>query len=375
MRHTIDQVIVFGASGDLAKRKIFPALHRLFTKGVVTQVVGYGRTKFDDVDVFHTHVSSFIQVVHPGFLNMCSYVDGDYTNFGKLKTILDDTGTDFTMNRMFYLSLPPSSYKDVVCLLPLLYSSNGWNRVVMEKPFGHDLASAYDLQEYVGRYVSTEALFMMDHYLAKSSVEYMRTMNFPMAPKRILVMFSENIDVGADRRYFDEVGIVRDVVQNHLLQLVAMACNPREKLAVLKAIPQILTHATTFGQYDGYPFQSRTPTFVKTMCYWNGIPIEIKAGKAMAENFVEIVLMYQDRSRDIHINIQPHGCIKRDGEVILTDNKDDAYVTVLQDVLNNDKTRFTNFEEVEESWRIVGSIVSVPETQPLTVYMRGAHLA
>lgn len=372
---TQSQVIVFGASGDLAKRKIYPALHTLFLKKKIpeqTKIIGYGRSTFEG-NAFIEQVTSFIHPpVHQGFIDICEYVSGGYADFGGLQSWLNEDTEGTESNRLFYLSLPPSSYKQVVAQLPLLYSSSGWNRVILEKPFGYDLASFYDLKEHVDKYIYRDDLFLIDHYLGKAAVEYMRK-NGPLLdhPRKIEVLFSEEIGVEG-RQYFDESGIIRDIVQNHLLQLVATLINPRDKLSVLKGITRFKKDMTIIAQYTGYPFSpSKTPTYVHTMCEWNDILITMKAGKALSGKFVDIILEYDDPEKNMKINIQPNGAVTGHDESLLLDFvcDEDAYEVLIRDVFANERSRFIEMDEIEESWKITQDILNFEE--PLFLYNRG----
>lgn len=369
----IQQVVVFGASGDLAKRKIYPALHTLFTKRSIsdaTRVVGYGRSKLEHTE-FIKHVSSHVKApVNDGFIDRCTYVNGCYDDFSDLQQYLDDDDQG-EKNRLFYLSLPPSSYFTVVEKLPQLYSSTGWNRVVMEKPFGHDLESFLQLKQHVERYVPRESLYLMDHYLGKPALEYLRESGGILGqrlPKSIEVCFSENI--GAEgRQYFDESGIIRDVVQNHILQIIAVLLDPQNKLRVLKELSRCSMDSTLIGQYKDYPFQhSNTPTYVDTLCSWRGIPVKIKAGKALANSSVDIYLEYEDASQNVRINVQPHGAVMGQDQSRLLDfvSSEEAYEVMIRDVFDGNRMRYMDMAEIEESWKIVQDIIKVEA--PLFAY-------
>lgn len=379
-RQQIHQFVVFGASGDLAKRKIYPALHSLICdkhSNDTIHVIGYGRTHFER-DAFVKQTTSYIQHVnHAKFVSVCSYVQGDYTNFEELKTYLDHT-QDTNMNRIFYLSLPPSSYTQVVSLLPGLYSDSGWNRVVLEKPFGHDTASFLSLQEHVQKYIPSESLYLMDHYMGKSGVEFMRKQHMLAGgdnmPSRIHVLFSETLGVEG-RQYFDESGIVRDIVQNHALQVLAVLLDPSDKLSALRDISRFKREDTTLKQYEGYPFQgSTTPTYMETTCYWKGVPIFIKAGKALSDAFVKVVIDFAHEeggsARDtVEVCIQPESKVMSTKRSPLVLESKDAYEVMISDVITGDKSRYMCLEEIHELWLIVDDIVRA-KNMSIDTYVR-----
>lgn len=357
------QVVVFGASGDLAKRKIYPALHSLYTKQLIpdtVDIIGYGRSDFDRPS-FIKQVTQFIPgPVNNSFVERCSYIQGSYNNLEPLRRNLS---FDDASNRIFYMSLPPSLYKDVSSTLPWLFSTKGWNRVVMEKPFGKDVSSFQELRTAIEQYIPGESLYLMDHYLAKSAVDYMRSsigLLNPM-PERIEVVFCE--DLGVDgRQYFDEYGIIRDVVQNHILQLLAVLLGHHDKLRVLQDMGRMTASSTRIGQYKGYPFTaSMTPTFVETHTSWNGIPVRILAGKATAHRLVEIRLYYADEAHNKRINVQPYGAVMDADKSLLLDfnRPEDAYEIAIGDVFAGDHTRFVTMAEIEESWKIVDGILNM----------------
>lgn len=371
------QVVVFGASGDLAKRKIYPALHSMFVKGHIpagTRIIGYGRSAFEN-QTFVQQVTSMIQPpVSSQFTTICSYMQGTYlgTDMHKLCTELDPDS-----NRLFYLSLPPSVYEQVIQQLPCLFSNNGWNRVVLEKPFGKDLQSFYKLKEHIHAFLPPESIFLMDHYLGKSTIEYIRdnplTTHLPMS---IDVVFTEALDA-AGRQYFDEYGIVRDVVQNHLLQVIAMLIDPNNKTDALRSLTR-MSPDTTFplGQYEGYPFpNSLTATCIDTTLYWGTVPIRIRAGKGFKHKMVEVRMTFNDPTMNKIINIQ-HGSVTFADNSLLLDfvRQEDAYEVVLTDVFANDRKRFVTFDEIEESWKIVQDVLEVQSAEQLFKYNLGIDI-
>lgn len=371
------QVVVFGASGDLAKRKIYPALHSLYVKGSIpfdTKIIGYGRSAFDKTSFIQQVTSMISPPVDNKFTANCSYIQGVYTKDDMAQLTSDD---DSSCNKLFYLSLPPSAYSQVIQQLPHLFSKNGWNRVVLEKPFGRDLRSFFDLKQHIHENLPTESIYLMDHYLGKSTIEYIRRNPFSKnTPISVDVVFSEALDA-AGRKYFDECGIVRDVVQNHLLQVIATLISPSNKLSALRTLSRMTSHNTfPLGQYDDYPFpNSLTATYVDTTIFWNDVPIRIRAGKGFKDKVVEVRLKYTDPGRNKIINIQ-HGGVTFANSSVLLDfiQKEDAYEVVLNDVFQGSRERFVTFDEVEESWRIVQSILEVETADQLFKYNLGIDI-
>lgn len=373
------QVVVFGASGDLAKRKIYPALHSLYVKGSIpfdTKIIGYGRSEYERSSFIQQVTSMICPPVNKQFADNCSYIQGLY-NKDDMAKLSDNDDTTSTCNKLFYLSLPPSAYSQVIEQLPDLFSKSGWNRVVLEKPFGKDLQSFFDLKQHISKHLPPESIYLMDHYLGKSTIEYIRKNPISTStPLQVDVVFSEALDA-AGRKYFDEYGIVRDVVQNHLLQVVATLINPSNKLDALKALSRITSRDTfPLGQYNDYPFpNSLTATYVDATIYWNDVPIRFRAGKGFKDKVVEVRLKYTDPGLNRTINIQ-HGGVTFANSSILLDfiQTEDAYEIVLNDVFNGNRERFVTFDEIEESWKIVQDVLEVEEANQLFKYNLGIDI-
>jgi glucose-6-phosphate 1-dehydrogenase len=254
--------------------------------------------------------------------------------------------SDADSNRLFYLSLPPSTYKDVIAMLPSLFAGNdNWNRVVIEKPIGTDTSSFADIREYINTHLPGESVYLMDHYLAKPAVDAIRTRTVGHSPStHVDVLFSETLGVDG-RPYFDQSGIVRDIVQNHILQVVATLINPADKLAALRRLTPMTPDNTVLGQYTPYPFpNSATPTYIDTTIYYDHIPVRIRAGKRLRTKIVRVTV---DHATTIDIESTSRAGAGADG----------AYETAIADVFTGDRTRFVTFDEVAESWRIVQDVL------------------
>lgn len=434
---TCNHVVVFGASGDLARKKIYPALFSLYHDRMLpmnTKVVGYARTNLTD-SMFHERIAGPLKcrlsnpkqscdVEMHYFLDDCSYVQGGYSKEGdyeKLHSSLKFSEMGYQVaNRLFYLSLPPSMYPDVTRHLPLLKSDSGWNRVIIEKPFGKDLSSFYELSSHINRYVDESSLYRIDHYLGKEVVENISVLRFanpilqPLWSKEFIdsieIRFHEDIDIG-DRAYFDEFGIVRDVIQNHVLQILALvAMEPpsefsaieyqREKVNLLKCVTLADSMNVVYGQYDTYSQHthvkvgSTTETYAAICLYiqnerWQGVPFFVHAGKGLQEKCVEISVRFrkhlqqtpfiQTAPNELVIRIQPNESIKlkinnkvpgfqkevdkQAMEMVYETSYEnryipDAYEKLLLDVFQGEKRMFISYHELEESWRILEPLLS-----------------
>ncbi|CDY65677.1 BnaCnng48180D [Brassica napus] len=343
-------ITVVGASGDLAKKKIFPALFALFYEGCLPQdfsVFGYARTKLTHeelrvmisrtltcrIDQRENCVDKMDQ-----FLKRCFYHSGQYNSeddFAELNTKLKEKEV-YLSNRLYYLSIPPNIFVDVVRCASLRASSvNGWTRVIVEKPFGRDSESSGGLTRCLKQYLTEEQIFRIDHYLGKELVEnlsVLRFSNLVFEPlwsrnyiRNVQLIFSEDFGTEGRGGYFDQYGIIRDIMQNHLLQILALFAMETpvsldaedirsEKVKVLRSMKPLLLQDMIVGQYKGHskggkaypgytddptvPKNSLTPTFAAAAMFinnarWDGVPFLMKAGKALHTRGAEIRVQFR----------------------------------------------------------------------------------
>jgi glucose-6-phosphate 1-dehydrogenase len=348
--------VIFGATGDLAKRMLLPALFRLFAEGALSDrlaIVGVARRELSD-DAFREMVRDIIAKAHPlvdsshrdRFIERLYFVAadstraGDYHKIGRLLNTVEErheTGG----NRVFYLAVPPSTFEGIITTLgemDLVHRNGGgqgWNRVIIEKPFGHDEASAEQLDAMIDRVVGEHNIYRIDHYLGKETVQNIMVFRFantvfePIWNRRFVdnvqITFSEDIGIEGRGRFYEEVGVVRDVLQSHVFQLLAIvAMEPptvfdadefrNEKAKVLRAIPPLRPEDAVRGQYgpgtvrghavpgyreeDGINPDSNTPTYVAVRLQienwrWAGVPFYLRAGKRMAEKETEVAVVFR----------------------------------------------------------------------------------
>lgn len=427
-------IVVFGASGDLAKKKTFPALFGLYREGHLPktiQIIGYARSKLEDDD-FKSRISQYFKggndQIRQEFLNLCSYISDPYDTdegYDKLRIACEQYETEHNVkdqNRLFYLALPPSVFT-VVCrqLKKLVHSPK--TRIIVEKPFGHDLESARELQKDLAPLFTEEELYRIDHYLGKEMVKNLLVLRFGNMLfsgvwnrnniSSIQISFKEAFGTEGRGGYFDSIGIVRDVMQNHLLQVLTLLTMERpvsfdpeavrdEKVKVLKAMAPIDTEDLLLGQYtkskdgskpgylddDTVKPDSKCVTYAALKCEiqnerWEGVPIIMRAGKALEESKVEIRVqfkpvakgMFKEISRnELVIRIQPKEAIylkvnnKIPGistETSLTDldlnyatrySKDfwipEAYEALIRDCYLGNHANFVRDDELDESWKL-----------------------
>ncbi|PFH61897.1 hypothetical protein XA68_15913 [Ophiocordyceps unilateralis] len=429
-------IVVLGASGDLAKKKTFPALFGLYRnqflpKGV--KIVGYARTQMDHAEYIRrvkSHMKTPTKEIEhqlEDFCSLCYYVAGSYDKDESFKVLnkqlqeLEKGRTE--TNRLFYMALPPSVFTTVSQHLKrCCYPTNGIARVVIEKPFGKDLASSRELQKSLRPDWDESELFRIDHYLGKEMVKNILILRFGNLflgatwnrhyIDNVQISFKEPFGTEGRGGYFDEFGIIRDVMQNHLLQVLTLLAMDRpisfdaedirdEKVRVLRAIPAIEPKNVIIGQYgkslDGtkpsykedstVPKDSRCPTFCALVAYinnerWDGIPFIMKAGKALNEQKTEIRVQFKDVSSGIFKNIprnelvmriQPNESVyikmnsKLPGltmqtvvtELDLTYRRrfsdlkiPEAYESLILDCVKGDHSNFVRDDELDASWRI-----------------------
>eukprot|EP00884_Botryococcus_braunii_P023027 jgi/Botrbrau1/9408/Bobra.0252s0033.1 len=345
-------IVVVGASGDLARKKIYPALFALYVEGVLPpnfEVMGYARSPMTDEEFREYILSNLTCRVADStdcgdkmdtFLERCYYQSGQYdsgADFAVLDSRLSDLESGKAQaNRIFYLSIPPSIFTKVAGSASTNASSTtGYTRFIVEKPFGRDSDSFRELSEELSQYLTEEQLYRIDHYLGKELIENLTVLRFsnlvfePLWSRQYIrnvqVIFSEDFGTEGRGGYFDKYGIIRDVIQNHLLQIVALfAMEPpvsldaedirNEKVKVLRSMKKPSLDEVVVGQYrsrtsgvtrlPGYlddptvPANSLCPTFAAMAMFinnarWDGVPFLLKAGKALSSRSAEIRVQFR----------------------------------------------------------------------------------
>jgi glucose-6-phosphate 1-dehydrogenase len=443
-------IVIFGASGDLTKRKLVPALHSLACEGVLhpqTQILGVARSEFTE-ESFRKHLFEGVRAyarLKPD-RNICRhwdnladrhhYLQGSYDDpetYQRLQTTLAqmDKTHGTAGNRLFYLATPPFVYSDVVAQLGeagLNHSANGWAHIVVEKPFGHDLESARALNTQIHEVFKEAQIYRIDHYLGKETVQNILTFRFANAIfeplwnrnyiDHVQITVSESVDVGRRGGYYDQAGVLRDMFQNHLLQLLTLtamepppAFNDRflrdEKVKVLQAVRPLQEQTLVLGQYEGYretegvADDSTTPTYAALRLYvdnwrWQGVPFYLRSGKALPTKQTEIMLQFKrvphllfpenvDLTRNrLSLCIQPDESIhlrfetKQPGAgmhtapVEMSFNYDqdfgaralpEAYERLLLDAIQGDASLFTRADEIELAWTLFDPLLDQGEPE------------
>ena len=443
-------IVIFGGTGDLARRKLLPALFQLACKGRLPdrfRIVGFARQEYSD-DQFREFMGDGVRefgqlALRTGewakFARNISYVQGDldtHEDYVRLKHSLEDSEGSGGGHLLFYLSVAPSFFRTTVVNLGSSglgrEEGGGWRRVVIEKPFGRDLESAQSLNRAVHEVFKEQQVYRIDHYLGKETVQNLLVFRFgnrifePLWNREhvdnVQITAAETVSVGDRAGYYDQSGVVRDMVQNHLLQLLTMvAMEPpstmdadslrNHKVEVLRAIrrwtPEEVVHSTTLGQYRGYHDEngvapdSATPTFAALRLYvdnwrWQGVPFYLRTGKAMAKKVTEIVIQFRcpphmmfsgapneelspnvlslclQPDEGVHlkfgVKVPGQGMIMGSMEMVCHYDSafkeqaiPEAYERLLQDSLEGDASLFIRSDHIEEAWRIVGPLLEGQE--------------
>lgn len=474
--------VVFGASGDLAKKKVYPTLWALFRDKLLpenTFIIGYARSE-RTIKQLTEEVAQYVsseldKTLWNKFWSINSYVQGAYDkpdDFKRLNLSIEKLAKDGNFphtNRLFYLALPPVVYASVSKLIKLYCippdqlatsktssnnksnkphdtvssageaeqnglcnpSQDGWARLIIEKPFGRDSESSAELSSHLNQLYTEDQIYRIDHYLGKEMVQNLIALRFGNRLfsktwdreniSSVYITFKEPFGCYGRGGYFDQFGMMRDVMQNHLLQIMSLVAmerpvssNPEdirdEKVKVLRCIPTIKREDLVIGQYVGneegegqaklgyrddptVPNDSNTETYALAVIWvnnerWEGVPFFLRCGKALNERKAEVRIQYRDVPGDIFngqlkrnelvMRVQPGEAVyvkmmtKQPGrsfdleetELDLTYNKrykgavlPDAYERLILDVFTGSQMHFVRSDELAEAWRIFTPIL------------------
>lgn len=430
---TSDALVFFGATGDLAYKQIFPALHHMVSRGVLnTPVIGVAKSDWTLDDLRKRARASVDEhgiADEPAFrklMDLLHYIDGDYTDPTTFDRLREALGA--AQHPTHYLAIPPSLFALVINELGRSSCADG-ARVVIEKPFGHDTASAIALNDTVHQVFSESAIFRIDHYLGKDAVEnimYFRFANTFLEPMwshhyidSIEITMAENFGIKGRGKFYDETGAIRDVIQNHLLQVVTLlAMEPPwsiseaeairdEQVKVLHTVVPLQPSDVVRGQFRGYRDEpgvapeSQVETYAAVrLCVeswrWRGVPFLIRVGKQLPITMTQVrvnlkappLVTLAGRPNFIRFRLGPLVSISIGAEVKdfrqegKTDSVElsmvrrpdplgqvDAYEGLLSDAMHGVQTRFVREDAVLAQWRIVEAILG--NATPLHSYDPG----
>jgi len=455
-----DTIVIFGASGDLTSRKLIPALYSLFKKsrlGPGTRVVGVSRSDFESDhwrEMLHESTQKFAgddfdADTWNAFSENIHYHPGDIKNSDDFKALASFLGTieeSAPGGRVYYLSTMPQLYEQAIKQLGaagLADDTDGFRRVIIEKPFGTDLATAQALNQSIHTVFREDQIYRIDHYLGKETVQNIFALRFANSifepiwnrnfVDHVQITVAEEVMIGRRAGYYDSSGILRDMFQNHILQLMMItAMEPParydaslvrdEKVKVLHSIRKMsgsdFANHTVRGQYQGYlneegvPKESQTETYAVLKLYcdnwrWQGVPFYLRSGKGMSCRTTQIVIQFKqvphilfgEKMREpvgnrLVVQVQPAEGIQLHFETKVPDSEmktrtstldfdfrqtsgrsmPDSYQRLLLDSITGDASLFARGDEVELAWSIIDPIIAAwrsPAAPDLHAYEPG----
>jgi glucose-6-phosphate 1-dehydrogenase len=454
-QHGPTQIIILGGAGDLAQRKLLPALFDLYRQDLlpeIFQIIGLARTQrtTDEYqslvrDALLKQSKNYEPSLISTFSERVAYVTGSFDEGSSYdlireKITLLETQCDQKTNRLFYLAVPPTHYADI---FRSLHASGltqtdhpHWSRILVEKPFGNDYDSAVVLDRSLSALFAEDQIFRIDHYLAKEAIQNILSFRFANTLlrstwnnehiKSVHINMLESINASNRGAFYDKVGALRDVGQNHLLQILALIAMDepeaftadhirKERSSILEKLqplsPEEIKTDVVRAQYDDYiatpgvAADSQTETYFEFRAFldhprWRGVPFYVRGGKALKNDEVYVEIEFKEvekgpfttkgnsiiltispvQSMNLTLNVKKpgHGYHIEENTLSFAWDEDNrgivnAYEKVLLDCIEGDQTLFTKTSEVLASWKFISSITDTWGTVPLQQYQQGSQ--
>jgi len=455
-------IVVVGASGDLAKKKTYPSLLSLYDDNLLpkdTLIWGYARSRLTDDDLRDRLRPYLLKEKHSeavveSFLQICRYQGGekygDEDAFGELKHSIDAFEAEHPenekFNRLFYFAIPPNVFAETGIAIKrtcMQDDNKGFTRMIVEKPFGRDLDSFEELNRTLAEHFTEDHIYRIDHFLGKEMVQNLTVLRFSNAwfervwnandIQCVILTFKEPFGTEGRGGYFDQYGIIRDILQNHLLQILTLLAMEApttvdgpgsgkairdSKVAVLNSIPPIKLEDVILGQYEGYADDptilnkdTNCATFAMVRMYintprWHGVPFILKAGKALDERKAEMRIQFKDAPaarflfagqacprNELVLRLQPHEAVymktnvkspgfaakpiqselevNYDTRFFANDeiSNPDAYTRLILDVLQGKHAAFVRDDELRRAWQIFTPLLHQIESENIQPIM------
>jgi len=399
---------IFGITGDLARTKLLPALAHLYEEGLLPDtfsIVGFGRREWDD-----TRLREYVKEVlkdnasfknHQDFIEHFTYQEGQFDLLASYERLALKIAPQ--ANKLFYLAVPPSNYADIFKNLSVsklsVPNENGWARILVEKPFGNNLKEAQSLNTLAKELFRKGQLFRIDHYLAKQTVQniiafrrnnsaYEKKWNNEYITEIVASLFEER-SVGTRGAFYDVVGALKDVGQNHVLEMLALTLMnlPESVEADIQHLRTDVLHKLEVdsefkAQYEGYTNEpgvqkdSKTETFFKVSARlenerWKGVKLIMQSGKNISPSEVRVDVAFKD-GEVVTFFIQPKTSIVSNLDQKILDVNEkigrDAYEKLFLDALQGEKSSFASGEEVEAAWKFTEGVIEKWKDMPLHTY-------
>lgn len=383
------KLIIFGITGDLSRRKLLPALTEIVQTGEYDElsIIGVSRRQVDISEL----VSDTELAKRTSIVTMDLAKADDYVNLKSQLNLSDDD------QALIYLSVPPGAAADIADFLGQAGLNTPNVKLLFEKPFGFDLASAKEFIERTGQYFGEDQIYRIDHYMAKEVAQAIISLRSDVeshhhhwsnqAVKNIQIVASETIGVEGRGEFYEQTGALRDVVQGHLMQLLALVLMPAIENFRFKDLPMYRFKAlqqleltdprqSVRAQYNGYGEEignpgSQTETFVSLQLHsehpdWTGVPLNLTTGKALDQKRTAITITYKDGTTDVF----------EEGKIAYEGRLPDPYERVLLAAIAGHKAIFTTSSEILESWRVLEPVQEAwsMNSEPLRQYQKGSDI-